>query len=494
MLLINNLQKSIIKHQNRNAFCISNIFYSYKELAIAISKIRKSIRLLEDELEKNIGVVTNDDLETYAAILALWFEGKAYVPLNPGTPEYRNKNIIDQADLKTILDSSDKTCFEELTVINTKKLEDTEIDLNPRISSNSDLAYILFTSGTTGVPKGVPITRANVSGFIDAFLALGYNIDETDRFLQMFDLTFDLSVMSYLVPILKGACIYTIPKEEIKYSYIYQLMDEQNLTVALMVPSMLHYLRPYFEEIHCPAMKYSLFCGEALPLDITKEWGQCLPNAKIVNMYGPTEDTIFCTNYTFDRHQKNKAYNGVLCIGKAMKGTQMIIVDNNNEALPDNEKGELCLGGVQLTPGYWKNEEKNKESFFHIEYEGNKTKFYKTGDLCYRDEDGDFMYVGRIDFQTKVQGFRIELSEVELYAKQCIEKTNLVAIAFTNEIGNTEIGLVIESLEFDTNKLIDSMKSKMPSYMIPTRIKFIKDLPLNVNGKIDRKATKKMFL
>ena len=493
MNLVFDIQKSIEKNYNNNAFCFSNTYYSYKDFAQVISGIRKEIQSSIKENEINIGLITNDDIQTYASIIALWMEGKAYVPLNPEFPITRNSTVIDQADIKTILDSSDTKVFTEYTIILTKKCNTSEINLTPVEVTKDDLGYIFFTSGTTGIPKGVPITFENLSGFMDAFWKLDYTITEKDRCLQMFELTFDLSVVSYLAPILKGACIYTIPKEEIKYSYIFELMEDYELTFSLMVPSILHYLRPYFDEIDCPAMKFSLFCGEALPQDVTEEWSKCIPNATIANVYGPTECTIFCTDYTYKKGEQNKTHNGVLTIGKDMQNTTTIIVDEGNNEVKDGENGELCLSGIQLTPGYWKNEEKNKEVFFYKEYRGENIRFYRTGDLCTVDKDGDILYLGRVDFQAKIQGFRVELSEIEFHVKAALNKTNVVAIAFTNSIHNTEIGLVIESERFDAKPLLDELKINLPHYMIPTQITFVNSFPLNTNGKTDRKKLKELF-
>lgn len=240
-------------------------------------------------------------------------------------------------------------------------------------------------------------------------------------------------------------------------------------------------------------MKYSLFCGEALPADVTAEWSACVPNATILNVYGPTEDTIFCTHYTYNKTGSNKTYNGLLCIGKAMQGSITVIVDENNRILPHGNTGELCLGGIQLTPGYWNNAEKNLETFFTACYQGKEERFYKTGDLCRVDEAGDLLYIGRLDFQIKVQGFRVELSEIEFHAKSYLSKVNAVAIANTSSAGNTEIGLVIESASFDTTALNSYMKSKMPVYMLPKKIQFAASFPLNKNGKTDRNKLSELF-
>ena len=259
------------KYAGSNAFCINEVFYSYKQLGETISAIRASVKELRGD-NINIGLVANDDIETYAAIIALWLEGKCYVPVNPETPAERNRNVLTQAGASVVIDSSDEILFPELNVIRSKELAFTKLDLEPAEVADDALAYIFFTSGTTGVPKGVPISRTNLAGFIKAFFELGITMDSSDKCLQMFELTFDLSVMSYLAPLLRGACVYTIPKNKIKFNYIADLLEEHQLTVALMVPSIIHYLRPYFDEIDCKTMKFSLFCGEALPLDVTTEW------------------------------------------------------------------------------------------------------------------------------------------------------------------------------------------------------------------------------
>lgn len=493
MQIMNNLSVAILKSHQNNAFNIGGVYYTYQQLALKISAIRILLEKQLENDEQNICLIANDDLETYASIIALWLEGKAYVPINPEMPRDRNENILKQANVKTIIDSSIHSAFTQFNLIQTNNLPDTEINLDPVITAEEDLAYILFTSGTTGQPKGVPITRANITAFIKAFDAIGLDINESDRCLQMFELTFDLSVMSYLVPLLKGACVYTIPKDAIKYSYIYELMEEQEITVALMVPSILQYLRPYFSEINLPQMKYSLFCGEALSLDITEQWSKCVHNAQIFNVYGPTEDTIFCTFFSYNNNQNIKSFNGLVSIGRAMEGTLTVVIDDNNKIVPTNEVGELCLGGTQLTPGYWDNPEKNREAFFLLAYNGKEERFYRTGDLCKVDEEGDILYLGRLDFQVKVQGFRVELSEIEFYARVYLKDSNAVAIAYEDMVGNTEIGLVIESELCDVSGLKDYLKTKLPAYMLPKTIHFENPFPLNVNGKTDRNKLKLLF-
>ena len=487
-IILERIVYTINSFSERFAFCINDKHYTYSQLGQYISRIRSKLKKT-DYRNMKVGLVINDDLETYASIIALWLEGNCYVPLHPNWPLERCLDICEQVELDLVLDSSEKSRYENIRVINTTPLVYTVDCLEPRRGIPDDgLAYILFTSGSTGKPKGVQLTRQNLVSFVDAFFDI-YSMYENDKCLQCFDLSFDLSIMSYLIPLLKGACVYTVPSEAIKYTYIGGLIENERLTFALMAPSTIKYLKPYFDEIDCSSLKHSLFCGESLPLDITKEWSECAKNAEIDNVYGPTENTIFCSTYRYHRKGNNKTHNGVLSIGKPMKNCGMALFDDKNNECPIGVMGELCLSGPQLTPGYFKNEQKNKECFF----EKDGVIWYRSGDLCYVDDDGDFMYSGRLDHQAKIQGFRVEMEEIEYHAKGFLGNTNVVCMAFDNKDGLTEIAMFIEAERFNPDEMIAYMRTKMPSYMIPTKLLYVPVVPLNSNGKTDMLKIKQYY-
>ncbi len=479
---------SIEQFHSCNAFCIDEKHYTYGQFGQYVSKIRSQL-FKTNYSNTKVGLVINDDLETYASIIALWLEGDCYVPLHPGWPLERCLDICEQVELDLILDSSEQTRYEGVQVINTATLEYEQDCLTPLADvSDEELAYILFTSGSTGKPKGVQLSRKNLASFIDAFFEI-YSMNENDRCLQCFDLTFDLSIMSYLAPLMRGASVYTVPPDVIKYTYIGSLIEDEQLTFALMAPSTIKYLRPYFDEIDCTSLKFSLFCGEALHMDVTKAWSECATNAVIDNVYGPTEDTIFCSTYRFKRGSKNKSHNGVLSIGEPMKNCGMVVFDEQCNECAVGEMGELCLSGPQLTMGYFKNEEKDKESFFVKD----GVRWYHSGDLCYKDNDGDIMYSGRLDHQAKIQGFRVEMGEIEYHAREFLGDTNVVCMAFENKDALTEIAMFMETEEFNPEEMIAYMRTKMPSYMIPTRLFYVPVFPLNANDKTDKVKLKAMI-
>ncbi len=485
--------KNIEYHGNKNAFCINEKFFTYKHFGENISKVRAALQATVNTTT-NVGLVANDDIETYSSIFAIWLEGLAFVPLHPLQPLARSLEIISQADIGLVINSTDDNLFSNVKTIKTAHLFFEKNLLEPKETAEESTAYILFTSGSTGKPKGVPLMRKNVGAFINSFFEAGFSVDNNDRCLQCFDLTFDVSVQCFLTPLTKGACIYTVPHGEIKYSYVYGLMEDQQLTFAVMAPSMIRLLRPYFDEINLPSMRFCILTAEASPVDLIKEWSACIPNAALYNFYGPTESTIYCTYYKFNTTGNNKELNGILAIGKPMTGIKAIITGEENNILATNCKGELCVSGDQLTPGYWKNTEKNKDCFFEIIVNGVAERFYKTGDLCFMDEEGDIMYSGRLDYQVKIQGYRIELGEIEYHARKSINGKNAVAIASNSKLGNTEITLFIEGDNAAAASVVSSyLRAILPFYMLPAKALVLNVFPLNTNGKVDRIALKKLI-
>lgn len=497
MSIIHRISNAIINHSNKEAFFINGQSYSYNNLASKISSIRALLKRNTQDTNLHIGLAAYDDLETYAAIFAIWLEGKAYIPINPNAPVERNSYILQQANSTTILSSNTLPLYSnQFQVINTAQIINTPINLEVKHVPETHLAYILFTSGSTGQPKGVPISFENLTHLIQNIdFDKNHSIYPTDKCLQMFDLTFDFSVVTYLYPILHGASVYTIPKNQIKYFYIYKLITKHHLSYLVMVPSIIHYLKPYFEEIHATHIRYCCFGAAALHIDIFEHWQKCLPNAKFYNSYGPTEYTVTTSYYAFEDNKKHRTKNGVVSIGKPMNNVTAIVIDENLNIVPANTPGELCLAGKQLTTGYLNNDNKNATEFFYKTINNETLRFYKTGDICYQDNDGYLLFIERKDFQVKIRGYRVELSEVEFHVKQHITDTitNVAAIDITNTLGNTELALVIESTPFNTKPLLKQLENKLPDYMIPTHVTFLDTLPHNTNGKIDRKKIKTLF-
>lgn len=486
-IVLSRLSNIIAKHSQNNCFCINEQFYTYREFASIVGRIREELTILK-ERSLPIGLVNNDDIYTYASIFALWYEGLAYVPLHPMQPKARCMDIIEQVGISFIIDTSKESRYDkDVTILNPNELSnDANFDPIPKNVSDDNLTYILFTSGSTGKPKGVQLSRKNIAAFVSAFESAGIHLTMEDRCLQCFDLTFDVSVQSYLMPLLNGACVYTLPLDCMKYAFTADLIERYELTFCAMAPSMVRFLRPYFSELNMDSLKCCILTAEASNLSLVKEWGQCAKNAQLYDFYGPTEATIYCTYYKLPKDTSTiKSRNDILFIGKPMDGVKAIIVNEGEEILT-HEVGELCVAGNQLTVGYWKMPEKNKEVFFEKEVDGKMYRFYKTGDLCRFDKDFDIEYIGRIDFQAKVQGYRVELGEIECKIREVVEK-DVVVLAIKDDGKDDTIVAFVESNSLDYSKVQKHLREMLPSYMIPRKIMAILQFPLNNNGKIDRK-------
>lgn len=456
-----------IEHNPDRIWCnIEGENYTYQNLSEYIQKFQNPILACN----KPIGVVLRADFETYAALIACWISGKAYVPLNPDYPTQRLSDIIEASELTSVLDSHDIG----IPQIESVKLIKSEVPelfrwklVTPQTTDN---AYILFTSGTTGKPKGVPISFGNLQAFFDGFFDLGYPLNESDKFLQMFELTFDLSVMSFGIPTLLGASFHVPSQKLVKPLALYDTLESQEISFALMVPSAVEMLSPYADELELPHLKVSQFCGEALKISQVRVWANACPQTQIDNVYGPTEATIYCTRYTVPSNLNECLHNnGIVCIGNAMKTVSLLIDENK----------ELCLGGLQTTQGYLHANDEQKSKFF----EKDGVWFYKSGDIA-SFEDGNFYCHGRSDDQIKIQGYRVELSEIEFAGNKALPQIQNRCLAIETPSG-WELHLV-----FDTE--ITSIKpaevnTHLPDYMHVKAVHAVHPFPLNANGKVDKK-------
>lgn len=459
-----------IHTQPERTWCaIENELFTYGDLSNYIQDYQLSIAANNGP----IGVVLRNDFETYAALIACWMCGKTYVPLNPDYPIQRLLDIIEASGLKRILDAQH---------IGLPQIKNIELITKQPFNSfrwklitteTSDNAYILFTSGTTGKPKGVPISFANLQAFFDGFWELGYALSDQDKFLQMFELTFDLSVMSFGVPTLLGASFYVPSQKMVKPLALYDTLESENISFALMVPSAVEMLAPYADELDLPHLKVSQFCGEALKLSQVAIWANACPQTQIDNVYGPTEATIYCTRYTvpsdltYCLHKK-----GIVCIGKPMKAVSLFLDDTQ----------ELCLGGDQTTKGYLHASEEQRSKFF----ENNGIWFYKSGDIASFDGDNYFCH-GRSDDQIKIQGYRVELSEIEFAGTKILPEIQNRCLAVETSNG-WELHLVFDM--DSTQTILSEINEHLPEYMHIKAVHAVHPFPLNSNGKVDKKALK----
>lgn len=477
---------------NNVAFNIEEQDFTYSELGLRVSAIQNKI--FTHTKEQYFAVVTRNHIDTYATIFALWLSGKTMVPISSSNPKERNTHIIDSVEIKTIFDASEEQLQFENSQTRLTSVLPNNSSLPKYIETNKETdLYILFTSGSTGLPKGVRISQNNMQAYFEALEACNYPIKHTDRFLNIYDLTFDASIQFYVWPICLGARVYTLPAKGIKYLQAIKTLSQHKITVVKMTPSVLFYLQKYFDQIQLPLLQFSLFGAEALPESIVEKWQNCVPNAEIHNVYGPTEATVNCTYYKWKAGRNNSSNKGIVSIGQPYKNTKAIICNSNREILPAGEKGELCLAGPQITKGYWKNEDLNKKQFFRTFINGKTERFYATGDMAtINPNDGNIFFLGRIDSQVQIDGHRVELGEIEHYA-HLFTGVKTVAIATGTDGNHNQIALFIESENIDTQKLTSQLKEKLPVYMVPSKIIGLTQIPLLISGKTDRVQLKKLI-
>lgn len=432
-----------------------------------------------------------------ATFLGIVKSGHAYVPIDRHSPAERLTMINEIAEPGLCIAVEDlPISLGDLPILEGQELMDT-FNSNKKVTPNSfvtgdDNYYIIFTSGTTGKPKGVQISHNNLLSFVNWEVS-DLDLPERPVTLSQPPYSFDLSVMDLYPTLVLGGTLKAVPKQVTDdFKQLFEILPTLGLNVWVSTPSFMDIclLQPTFDAEHLPALTRFLFCGEELTHATAQALKQRFPDAKIFNTYGPTEATVAVTaievtNDVLEKYDR-------LPIGHLKADTIGFILDENESIADAGTEGELVLAGPSVSKGYLNNPEKTDEVFF--EYEGQQA--YKTGDLAVMDEDGTIYYRGRTDFQIKLHGYRIELEEVNHYLNNDALIQAGVAVpkyGKDNKVAQLVAYIVPEENDFDsqiklTVAIKDSLKDSMMEYMVPNRFIFVDSLPQTANGKIDIKT------
>ena len=470
--------------------------YRSKSLAIAY----KIVELNKGEMKKPIVVYLEKGKEVLVSFMGVAYSGCFYSPIDTEMPQSRVDKILEVLKPEIVITTNKlKTNFEKFNFYGSYIIyeeticsEEDETAVKPYTEKiiDTDLLYVLFTSGSTGVPKGVSICHRSVIDYTD-WVTETFNITQKDTFGNQAPFYFDNSILDIYSCMKMGATLNIIPKklffqpvpllEYIKYNKINTIFWVPS---ALIVVSK---LKAFRNVDLSDTLKRVLFCGEVMPNKQLNIWRKFLPNVTYANLYGPTEITDACTYYIVDREFSD---DEPLPIGIPMSNTDILVLNDEDKLVTDDEVGELCVRGTSLAMGYYNNPEKTRSAF--VQNPLNKAVpeiIYRTGDLVRYNEYREIIYISRKDFQIKHLGHRIELGEIET-AISSLEEVTLNCCLYDEK--NQKIVLFVDA-QVDRDYIKERIEKLVPEYMIPGKVIYLENMPINANGKIDRIKLKELM-
>lgn len=462
-----------------------------------------------DGVPPRVGILASRSIDACLGILGAAWAGATYIPLGTRLPEERLLTILSLCNLSAIVaDAEGAKLLSERVIAAGPPLIVAPgglpgahcaasgvavFDLNdlpaarvnePVALKPTDPAYIIFTSGTTGVPKGVLISAGAIRHYIEITCEL-LGLTAEDRAVETLEVTFDVSLHDMFTTWEVGAALYILPATRVMNAV--KFVRENALSVWFSVPSLVGMLKQVkaLSPDAMPSLRVSVFGGEPLPDSVVAAWRAAAPNSRIENFYGPTEATVFCLRRAVTAVAKLSPERDFWSIGRPMPGSEAAVVDQALNFLAPGSTGELALAGVQLADGYLDAPELTSRRFPEIAGQ----RWYLTGDLAIQDADGEFHCLGRIDNQIKLHGYRIELEEIDTHLRQVSGNAMAATVAWPIADGIPQ-GLVafVGDRSVDAGAIIARPNAVLPAYMIPGRVLGLDSLPLNSSGKIDRKA------
>ena len=433
-------------------------------------------------------------IDTLTAFFGAVYAGCFYSLVNPEFPSNRISSIKETLKARVVITDDEhmelaKELFKGLEIYNVKELIEADIDEDILDKAyvmhiDTDPLYVNFTSGSTGVPKGVAIAHRSVIEFIDIFTEI-FKFKNEDIIANQAPFDFDVSVKDIFSSMKMGATLVIIPKKYFSSpaALLDYICDHKITTMTWAVSALCLVTTFHGLDYKCPdTVEKILFSGEVMPMKHLKQWMEHLPDATFVNLYGPTEITCNCTYHVIER---DRDYDGKIPIGKAFANERIYLLDEEGKPVNETGKpGEICIAGNSVGIGYYNNEEQTKKAFINnpnvVAY---KERIYKTGDLGFYNEAGELIFNGRKDFQVKYQGHRIELEEVD---KAIMDVDGVVrSCTIFDEEKSKLYGFYIGDM--DKKELNIKLHETMPVFMIPTYLIQRDEFPMTKNGKIDRK-------
>ncbi|MFE7710268.1 AMP-binding protein [Streptomyces sp. NPDC057486] len=443
---------------------------------------------------RTVGVLAGKGTTAYTGILAALYAGAAVVPLRPDFPQDRTRRMLDASEATAVV--ADRAGAEALPALTAGRApvdvlapeggpgtlvpEPGHALARPRSVGPGDPAFLLFTSGSTGRPKGVVVTHGGTDHYF-RLLDERYDFGPGDAFSQTFDLNFDCALFDMFCAWGAGARLVAVPAPA--YRDLPTFLAERRITVWFSTPSAIGLVRRTgrLGAASIPALRWSFFAGEALQCGDAADWERAAPASALENLYGPTELTVTVTAHRWSADvSPRRAVNGVVPVGAPHPGHELLLLDGDGR--PAADEGELCVTGPQLTPGYLDPDD-GRDRFLHHD----ALVWYRTGDRVRRLEDGELLYLGRLDTQVQVHGWRVELAEVDHALRACpgVEEAATVGVATDS---GTELFAFYTGTPTPPAELARGLRRTLPEGVVPRHYRHLDVLPLNPNRKVDRSA------
>jgi len=508
---------------------------TYQELNEKANQLAVMLCKLGLDKGEFVGIFKDRDLNFLIAIMAIYKAGGAYVPIDSTYPSNRIEYMLSNSEVKFLLtdtslltvltelidncsqlksiicldgvisESVQLTHNQELTIYDRLAFINLPKDNLEQINDASDPAYMLYTSGSTGLPKGAIVRH---DGAVNHIYAQFDELELTEEFcfLQSAPSSTDISVWQFLAPLLIGGRTVIVDIETVAIpDKLFKVLKSEEITVVELVPALFGGLLEHTSGLpnnkrELPNLKWMMVVGEPVSVNWVNRWLDIYPEIKIVNAYGPTEAADDITQFIVDKPLPEN--QRTIPIGKPLANLNLYILDEQMKLLPIGALGEICVSGIGVGAGYWKNEEKTKLSFVPNPFPDTRKKLpanrgdliYKTGDLGRWLPDGNIEFLGRIDHQVKIRGFRVELGEIETFLGQHPNIRENVVVVYQEEVDNTVlVAYVVAKTEPSPSisELRSFLKEKLPDHMVPSGFVMLENLPLAPSGKIDRKALPK---